>query len=316
MLAEPGSYFTCRVGDVPVVVVRDRDGRAARVRQRLPPPRRRGRVRRRAAARRCSATTTRGPTGSTARCAPRRAPATRTSTASELGLRPVRRRHLGAVHLRQRRRGRRAARRRRSARCRTSCASAASTSTRCGSTTASTTASTRTGRSRSRTTSSATTAPSPTRASARSSTCARTSTSSRATRRSPATTATRATGDGAGPVPPRLAGAQVQRHAGGLPNLSIGPMWPVAPRPHRRLPRLLLRPRGDARSGSTTFLELDDQVGAEDAVLVASVQRGMASGVFEDGRLLLPSEQLIAAFQAWVTAGVRSSGARTGSPPA
>ena len=48
--------------------------RAARVRQRLPPPRRRGRVGRRAAARRCSATTTPGPTGSTARCARRRAP--------------------------------------------------------------------------------------------------------------------------------------------------------------------------------------------------------------------------------------------------
>ena len=36
------------------------------------------------------------------------------------------------------------------------------------------------------------------------------------------------------------------------------------------------------------YLALDDQVGAEDAVLVESVQRGMGSGVFEHGRLLLP----------------------------
>ena len=44
-LAEPGSYFTLQVGEVPLVVVRDREGDAARVRQRLPPPRRRGRHR-------------------------------------------------------------------------------------------------------------------------------------------------------------------------------------------------------------------------------------------------------------------------------
>ena len=48
------------------------------------------------------------------------------------------------------------------------------------------------------------------------------------------------------------------------------------------------------------LLALDDQVGAEDTVLVESVQRGMASGVFSEGRLLLPSQSLIAAFQAWV----------------
>ena len=63
-------------------------GAAARLRERLPPPRRRGGLGRRAAARRCSATTTRGPTASTGRCARRRAPTpTRASTAAELGLR-------------------------------------------------------------------------------------------------------------------------------------------------------------------------------------------------------------------------------------
>ena len=34
-----GSFFTCDAGDVPIVVVRDRDERAAGVRERLPPPR-------------------------------------------------------------------------------------------------------------------------------------------------------------------------------------------------------------------------------------------------------------------------------------
>jgi hypothetical protein len=39
-------------------------------------------------------------------------------------------------------------------------------------------------------------------------------------------------------------------------------------------------------------------------VLVESVQRGMQAGVFENGRLLLPSEQLIAEFQRWVATGL------------
>jgi Ring hydroxylating alpha subunit (catalytic domain) len=44
----------------------------------------------------------------------------------------------------------------------------------------------------------------------------------------------------------------------------------------------------------------------EDAVLVESVQRGMAAGVLEHGRLLLPSEELIAVFQQWVSDGLRA----------
>ncbi len=52
------------------------------------------------------------------------------------------------------------------------------------------------------------------------------------------------------------------------------------------------------------YLKLDDQVGAEDRVLVESVQRGMQAGAFESGRLMLPSEQLIAEFQRWVAAGL------------
>ena len=41
-------------------------------------------------------------------------------------------------------------------------------------------------------------------------------------------------------------------------------------------------------------------MGREDAKLVESVHRGMASGVLEQGRLLLNAEPLLAAFQRWV----------------
>jgi phenylpropionate dioxygenase-like ring-hydroxylating dioxygenase large terminal subunit len=89
----------------------------------------------------------------------------------------------------------------------------------------------------------------------------------------------------------------------GPPNLSIGPMWPVSPSRTEGFLDYFFAPDA-TEEWIAGFLELDDQVGAEDAVLVASVQRGMASGVFEHGRLLLPSERLIAAFQAWVSAGL------------
>jgi phenylpropionate dioxygenase-like ring-hydroxylating dioxygenase large terminal subunit len=49
----------------------------------------------------------------------------------------------------------------------------------------------------------------------------------------------------------------------------------------------------------TELLAPDDQVGAEDVVLVESVQGGIAPGALDGGALLLPSESLIAAFQRW-----------------
>ena len=76
-------------------------------------------------------------------------------------------------------------------------------------------------------------------------------------------------------------------------------------RPDRALPRLLLRARrrpGVARASSSHF---DDQVGREDTALVESVHRGMASGMLEHGRLLLNAEPLLAAFQSWVTESIR-----------
>jgi choline monooxygenase len=85
----------------------------------------------------------------------------------------------------------------------------------------------------------------------------------------------------------------------GRQNLSIGP---IVPRGHGRTYRFL-----DYFVGEDTdddwlrgFLELDEQVGAEDRALVESVQRGLASGALESGVLLPGSEQLIARFQALV----------------
>lgn len=51
-------------------------------------------------------------------------------------------------------------------------------------------------------------------------------------------------------------------------------------------------------------LGLDYQVGADDQGLVESCSAGMQAGALENGRLLLPSEQLNAEFQRWVATGL------------
>jgi phenylpropionate dioxygenase-like ring-hydroxylating dioxygenase large terminal subunit len=86
----------------------------------------------------------------------------------------------------------------------------------------------------------------------------------------------------------------------GPPNLSIGPMTPVSPGRTEGFLDYFFAP-GATPEWIAEFLVLDDQVGAEDVVLVESVQRGMASGALAHGRLLLPGERLIAAFQRWVS---------------
>ena len=98
----------------------------------------------------------------------------------------------------------------------------------------------------------------------------------------------------------------------GRANLSIGPLLPVAP---DRTDGWL-----DSFFGADTdpdwiadYLKLDYQVGAEDRVLVESVQRGMRAGAFESGRLLLPSEELIAEFQRWVADGLGQTPSRGNS---
>src|ERR687898_245758 len=81
----------------------------------------------------------------------------------------------------------------------------------------------------------------------------------------------------------------------GRPNLSIGPVWPEGPERARGFLDYFFAP-GEDEAWIRDLLELDDQVGREDTALVARVQRGVRSGVLTEGRLLGESEQLIAHF--------------------
>jgi carnitine monooxygenase subunit len=91
----------------------------------------------------------------------------------------------------------------------------------------------------------------------------------------------------------------------GRPNMSIGPLTPVAPgRTDGVLDYFFAADEDPAWIAD--YLALDDQVGLEDRVLVESVQRGMASGAVTHGELLLPSEDLIADFQRWVRDGLQT----------
>ena len=85
----------------------------------------------------------------------------------------------------------------------------------------------------------------------------------------------------------------------GPPNLSIGPIVPNGTGRTERYLDYFFAPGVDA-AWLEEFFAFDDQVGREDAKLVESVHRGMASGVLEQGRLLLNAEPLLAAFQSWV----------------
>jgi choline monooxygenase len=82
-------------------------------------------------------------------------------------------------------------------------------------------------------------------------------------------------------------------------NLSIGPILPSGVgRTERYLDYFFARDADE--DWLRGFFAFDDQVGREDTVLVESVHRGMSSGLLEQGRLLLNSEPLLAAFQRWV----------------
>jgi choline monooxygenase len=85
----------------------------------------------------------------------------------------------------------------------------------------------------------------------------------------------------------------------GPANLSIGPIVPQGPHRTERYLDYFFAPDVEP-AWREEFFAFDDQVGREDTVLVESVHRGMASGVLDHGRLLLGSEPLLAAFQAWV----------------
>jgi phenylpropionate dioxygenase-like ring-hydroxylating dioxygenase large terminal subunit len=91
----------------------------------------------------------------------------------------------------------------------------------------------------------------------------------------------------------------------GKPNLSIGPIVPLAAeRTYRYLDYFF---GADVDDGwIADYVALDDQVGAEDRVLVERVQAGMGSGAVEHGVLLARSERLIAEFQSLLTDALAS----------
>jgi phenylpropionate dioxygenase-like ring-hydroxylating dioxygenase large terminal subunit len=101
-----------------------------------------------------------------------------------------------------------------------------------------------------------------------------------------------------GPVPPAVPVAQGQRRArpGGEPLDRAG----LARRARCRGFLDYFFAPGAPEDWIAEFLAFDDQVGAEDTALVEAAQRGAASGLVDNGRLLAHDEQLIAHFQAYV----------------
>jgi len=85
----------------------------------------------------------------------------------------------------------------------------------------------------------------------------------------------------------------------GRPNLSIGPILPATPERTYRYLDYFVTPEAD-EAWVDDMLAFDDEVGAEDRVLVERVQRGVRSGLLAEGRLLPESERLVAHFQSLV----------------
>lgn len=85
----------------------------------------------------------------------------------------------------------------------------------------------------------------------------------------------------------------------GRPNLSIGPLWPVAANRTEAWLDYFFEPGADP-DWIERMRAFDDRVGAEDTGLVEAVQRGAGSGALAHGRLLSGTESLIGAFQQMV----------------
>ncbi|MDQ3381093.1 MAG: aromatic ring-hydroxylating dioxygenase subunit alpha [Actinomycetota bacterium] len=85
----------------------------------------------------------------------------------------------------------------------------------------------------------------------------------------------------------------------GRPNLSIGPIVPRAPERTYRYLDYFVTPEADA-AWVDDMLAFDDEVGAEDRILVERVQQGVRSGLLAEGQLLPESELLVAHFQSLV----------------
>ena len=89
----------------------------------------------------------------------------------------------------------------------------------------------------------------------------------------------------------------------GRPNISIGPIVPLAPDRTYRFLDYFFGPDAEP-AWIDDLLAFDDQVGLEDRALVEGVQRGVASEALERGVLMSHSEQLIAHFQALTAAAL------------
>jgi len=92
----------------------------------------------------------------------------------------------------------------------------------------------------------------------------------------------------------------------GQPNLSFGPVYPAGPGRTTGYLDYFFGEDVDPEWIKAMF-EFDNQVGAEDAVLVESVQRGMDCGAVDHGRLLLGSESTLQAFQRYLLDALGSS---------
>jgi phenylpropionate dioxygenase-like ring-hydroxylating dioxygenase large terminal subunit len=83
----------------------------------------------------------------------------------------------------------------------------------------------------------------------------------------------------------------------GPQNLAVGPVTPLgSERTAGFLDYFFGEDEPDAREVEE-LLALDDQVGREDRVLVEAVQEGVRSGLLDEGRLMPESERLLAHFQ-------------------
>jgi choline monooxygenase len=85
----------------------------------------------------------------------------------------------------------------------------------------------------------------------------------------------------------------------GHPNLSIGPVWPIATDRSAGFLDYFFGP-DVSEEWVADLLALDEAVGHEDTSLVEDVQRGTATGLIDGGRLLGGSETLIEHFQRYL----------------
>jgi choline monooxygenase len=85
----------------------------------------------------------------------------------------------------------------------------------------------------------------------------------------------------------------------GLPNVSIGPIIPTGPDTSHGFLDYYFSP-DVTQEWIDDMIVFDNEVGAEDTVLVESVQKGIRSGAVQQGRIMLESEKLIAGYQSWL----------------